>query len=66
MRDAEATMQWVKKDFESRPDSGGCQIILWGQSIGAGVVTGLAARDGIFSNELRLEQLILETPFLCM
>ncbi|EDO03427.1 hypothetical protein SS1G_05908 [Sclerotinia sclerotiorum 1980 UF-70] len=64
MMDAEATMQWVKKDLESRPDSDGCEIILWGQSIGAGVATGLAAKDGIFSDELRLHKLILETPFL--
>ncbi|KAJ8066544.1 hypothetical protein OCU04_005600 [Sclerotinia nivalis] len=64
MMDAEATMQWVKKDFESRPDFDGCEIILWGQSIGAGVATGLAAKDGIFSDELRLQKLILETPFL--
>ncbi|KAI9648620.1 hypothetical protein NHQ30_003258 [Ciborinia camelliae] len=64
MKDAEATMQWVKKDLESRENSDGCEIILWGQSIGAGVVTGLAAKDGIFSDELRLQKLILETPFL--
>ncbi|ESZ98942.1 hypothetical protein SBOR_0600 [Sclerotinia borealis F-4128] len=64
MRDAEATMRWVKKDVESRSDSDGCEIILWGQSLGAGVAAGLAAKDGIFSNELRLRKLILETPFL--
>lgn len=66
MKDAEATMQWVKKDYQSRPDSDGCEIILWGQSIGAGVATGLAAKDGIFLDELRLHKLILETPFLGM
>ncbi|CCD33806.1 similar to alpha/beta superfamily hydrolase [Botrytis cinerea T4] len=64
MKDAEATMQWVKKDLEARPGSNGCDIVLWGQSIGAGIVTGLAAKGGIFSDELRLQKLILETPFL--
>ncbi|TGO92293.1 hypothetical protein BPOR_0006g00330 [Botrytis porri] len=64
MKDAEATMQWVKKDLETRPGLDGCDIVLWGQSIGAGVVTGLAAKSGIFSDELRLRRLILETPFL--
>ncbi|KAA8575550.1 hypothetical protein EYC84_004691 [Monilinia fructicola] len=33
MRDAEATMQWVKRDFESRPNPNGCEIVLWGQKI---------------------------------
>lgn len=66
MKDAEATMRWVKKDLEARQGSDGCEIVLWGQSIGAGIVTGLAAKSAIFSDELRLQKLILETPFLGM
>lgn len=66
MRDAEATMQWVKRDFESRPNPNGCEIVLWGQSIGAGVATALAVNDEIFSDRFRLQKLILETPFLGM
>ncbi|QSZ29668.1 hypothetical protein DSL72_004184 [Monilinia vaccinii-corymbosi] len=64
VQDAEATMQWVRRDLESRSDPDGCEIVLWGQSIGAGVATGLAMKDGIFSNQFRLQKLILETPFL--
>ncbi|KAB8304909.1 hypothetical protein EYC80_004234 [Monilinia laxa] len=64
MRDAEATMQWVKRDFESRLNPNECEIVLWGQSIGAGVATALAVNDKIFSGQFRLQKLILETPFL--
>ncbi|KAM3077902.1 hypothetical protein ACMFMF_004320 [Clarireedia jacksonii] len=66
IRDAEATLHWVKKNFEARANPDGCDVILWGQSIGAGVATGLAAKEDMFSSQLRLQLLILETPFLGM
>jgi fermentation-respiration switch protein FrsA (DUF1100 family) len=66
IRDAVATLHWVKNDLESRANPDGCDVILWGQSIGAGVATSLAAKEDIFSRQLRLKLLILETPFLGM
>ncbi|PQE15938.1 alpha beta superfamily hydrolase protein [Rutstroemia sp. NJR-2017a BVV2] len=64
IRDAVATLHWVKEDLQSRANPDGCDVILWGQSIGAGVATSLAAKEDIFSRQLRLQLLILETPFL--
>lgn len=56
--DAEAALQWVKARHEQ------AKIVVWGQSIGAGVATvSLASslRDGSFR---QLSGLILETPFV--
>jgi acetyl esterase/lipase len=39
-------------------------VIIWGQSIGAGVATNLAAQQDPLSGDLLLKGLILETPFL--
>lgn len=62
--DAAATLQWIKKhDNEASGEE--IPVVLWGQSIGAGVATSLAARADLFSKlGLSLTVLILETPFL--
>ena len=53
--DAEAAISWVHKKFP------GASIILWGQSIGAGVATSTAA--SVHPEKSRVDALILETPF---
>ena len=65
--DAVAALKWVlqsgaKEDMES-------SIVLWGQSIGAGVATNLAAKylhqqGEIGKDKPNISGLILETPFL--
>lgn len=54
--DAAATLDYVAEQY---PD---VFVILWGQSIGAGVATSAAASSSI-STSLPIEALILETPF---
>ena len=54
--DAEATLAYVAEQY---PDA---FVILWGQSIGAGVATTTAASSSI-STSRPIEALILETPF---
>ncbi|KAM0694487.1 hypothetical protein Q7P36_004842 [Cladosporium allicinum] len=55
--DAQATLNWVK---ETHPDA---SIVLWGQSLGAGVACAAAA-EHLARNESQFVQgLILETPF---
>ncbi len=66
--DAAAALHWIsqlhRESYNSEPtdpaQSG--EVILWGQSIGAGVATNLAAEHHMPSN-LHLNSLILETPF---
>jgi uncharacterized protein len=61
-KDAAAALEWIIS--QHKPDSGHrIPIIFWGQSIGAGVATSLAARHKVFSSRLALQMLILETPF---
>ncbi len=64
-RDAEAVLDWVVHRYCSRGES--VRVVLWGQSIGAGVATAAAARysGSKFSHHLRPEinGLLLETPF---
>ena len=60
--DAKAALEWVRDHFDSRRT----KIIVWGQSIGAGIASvGLAnlLREGR-DNLLQLSGLILETPFV--
>ncbi|KAK1704237.1 Alpha/Beta hydrolase protein [Colletotrichum lupini] len=63
--DARAALHWIGR-VHSEHDVHGHQptpeVILWGQSIGAGVATNLAAWEA-FPPTLRLRSLILETPF---
>ncbi|KAK0731275.1 hypothetical protein B0H67DRAFT_597188 [Lasiosphaeris hirsuta] len=65
--DAEAGVRWITEEHRS---TYGCNagrpvpvLLLWGQSIGSGVATNLAA-TGIVSPDLPIRGLILETPFL--
>jgi fermentation-respiration switch protein FrsA (DUF1100 family) len=55
--DAQATLQWVK---ENHPEA---SIVLWGQSLGAGVVCAAAEQHLCKENGQRLQGLVLETPF---
>ncbi|EQB58378.1 hypothetical protein CGLO_01377 [Colletotrichum gloeosporioides Cg-14] len=62
--DAQAALRWVGQMHE---DNVGhrqqpLELVIWGQSIGSGVATNLAAWEG-FPPTLRLRSLILETPF---
>lgn len=55
--DAQATLQWIK---ESHPDA---SIVLWGQSLGAGVACAAAAEHVAKDSSQALQGLVLETPF---
>lgn len=55
--DAQATLQWVK---DSHPHA---SIVLWGQSLGAGVACAAAEHHISKSGSQPLQGLILETPF---
>jgi len=65
--DAEAALGWIEEE-EGRhidnPLSKNINLVVWGQSIGAGVATNLAAKQCLFSKNVALKTLILETPFL--
>ena len=61
-KDAAAALEWITSQHKA--DSGHrIPTIFWGQSIGAGVATSLAAHHTVFSGRLALQMLILETPF---
>lgn len=67
--DAAAGLDWISKHYNECVTSGTiaadespARVILWGQSIGSGVATNLAAEHSMPKN-LRLDSLILETPF---
>jgi acetyl esterase/lipase len=53
----------VQEDAQNSPSSES-ELVVWGQSIGAGVATNLAAHQALFSRGVILKTLILETPFL--
>ncbi|GAB7353192.1 hypothetical protein MBLNU459_g3716t1 [Dothideomycetes sp. NU459] len=72
-KDAEALLDWVVNTY-SDPSSGSVDLVLWGQSIGAGVASHAAVRylekydarappNGAHGLP-RLSRLILETPFV--
>jgi uncharacterized protein len=66
--DAQAALRWVEQSHATSQDeksrNGGKPLLfLWGQSIGAGVVTNLAASNAA-KESLQPTALILETPFL--
>ncbi|KAK3984834.1 Alpha/Beta hydrolase protein [Cladorrhinum sp. PSN332] len=64
--DAEAGVSWIAHQHESRfgTDSATLPILLiWGQSIGCGVATNLAA-TGHIPATMPIKGLILETPFV--
>ncbi|OHE93728.1 hypothetical protein CORC01_10955 [Colletotrichum orchidophilum] len=65
--DAQAALHWIgrmhsEQDVYVHHQPTTPEVILWGQSIGAGVATNLAAWEA-FPPTLRLRSLILETPF---
>ncbi|KAI8630116.1 Alpha/Beta hydrolase protein [Xylariaceae sp. FL1651] len=66
--DAAAAINWISRMHQERnhekPDNLNlpAELVLWGQSIGAGVATNLAA-DHSMTGNLQLNSLILETPF---
>lgn len=69
--DSAAALDWISRHHASQsaqgaetetPNTTAARVILWGQSIGAGVATNLAAEHRMPEN-LRLDSLILETPF---
>ncbi|KAK3674146.1 hypothetical protein LTR78_005993 [Recurvomyces mirabilis] len=55
--DAQAMLQWVATQFPNAP------LVLWGQSIGAGVASTAAATLMKPSTKSNLAGLIMETPF---
>ncbi|KAF4634082.1 hypothetical protein G7Y89_g4029 [Cudoniella acicularis] len=67
-KDAAAALQWIKQDHGSQNSVASQEeeipVVIWGQSIGAGVATTLSADQKLFSDGLALKTLILETPFL--
>jgi acetyl esterase/lipase len=63
--DAAAALKWVgEHERRSGAKNRETPIVVWGQSIGSGVASILAARQDLFSEGLVLKFLILETPFL--
>ncbi|KUJ08833.1 alpha/beta-hydrolase [Mollisia scopiformis] len=66
--DAVAALKWIREphgEEAPKPPAESIPIVFWGQSIGAGVATGLAAQAHIFSrSNFLLKAVILETPFL--
>lgn len=63
--DAEAGVRWIVEDHRQRCLDGSGQppvLLLWGQSIGSGVATNLAA-TGRLPDGLPIRGMILETPF---
>ncbi|KAK4451664.1 protein bem46 [Podospora aff. communis PSN243] len=63
--DAEAGMRWVADQHQKAAGSSGEKpiVLVWGQSIGSGVATNLAA-TGRLPDGLTIDGLLLETPFL--
>lgn len=55
--DAQATLQWIA---ENHPEA---SIVLWGQSLGAGVACSAAAEHLVKDSTQNLQGLVLETPF---
>ncbi|KAH6657276.1 Alpha/Beta hydrolase protein [Truncatella angustata] len=70
--DSVASLDWISRQHEATtgtaiaasdpPATRSAKVILWGQSIGSGVATNLAAEYAMPTN-LRLDSIILETPF---
>ncbi|TAQ86391.1 hypothetical protein B7494_g5293 [Chlorociboria aeruginascens] len=62
--DAAASLKWIATHHSTVSPSPQIPLIVWGQSIGAGVATTLSSQQDLFSHGLTLQTLILETPFL--
>jgi acetyl esterase/lipase len=61
-KDAVAALEWIGSQPRDDPTRR-VPVILWGQSIGAGVATNLAASHELLPREVNINLLILETPF---
>lgn len=67
--DTSAAMQWVTRLHEQRRNETGATsqhesvVILWGQSIGCGFATNLAAANASTTSRLPIGAMVLETPF---
>lgn len=62
IEDAAAALEWIVSQHGNK-STGRIPVVLWGQSIGAGVATTLAARHALLPKEVDIKMLILETPF---
>ena len=61
--DAAAALEWAIKTFPS--DHENVRVVLWGQSLGAGVALDAAATaTGTQDNNLTVDGILLETPFV--
>ncbi|MCJ1229917.1 hypothetical protein MMC12_006588 [Toensbergia leucococca] len=67
--DADAALAWVARKFNTRLED--IRVVLWGQSIGAGVATNTASRyyrkaSGVAVQQdlVSIDGLLLETPFV--
>ncbi|KAI0428888.1 Alpha/Beta hydrolase protein [Xylaria sp. FL1042] len=63
--DSAAAIEWISRTHQETSHGdrrSPAEVVLWGQSIGSGVATNLAAEKPMPEN-LRLNSLILETPF---
>ncbi|RDA86413.1 hypothetical protein CP532_6482 [Ophiocordyceps camponoti-leonardi (nom. inval.)] len=64
--DAQAALQWISQLHQNKSASDRSSrsvFLLWGQSIGCGFATNVAAMPSRTSSEMRIDALILETPF---
>ena len=67
--DAAASLDWIREDAlrQGGKATEPIPVVIWGQSIGAGVATNLALQAHLFyasKPDLLLETLVLETPFI--
>ncbi|EKD12092.1 alpha/beta superfamily hydrolase [Drepanopeziza brunnea f. sp. 'multigermtubi' MB_m1] len=65
--DAAASLEWIRDHFlqQGGNPTEAIPVVIWGQSVGAGIATNLSARQHLFSKyNLALDTLILETPFI--
>ncbi|KAK0618413.1 Alpha/Beta hydrolase protein [Bombardia bombarda] len=66
--DAEAGVQWIAQRHEQMYGGDDKSLVptllVWGQSIGSGIATNLAAASGRTPSAMPIRGLILETPFL--
>lgn len=64
--DARAALHWIQQTYT--PTEGDTRLVLWGQSIGAGVAAGATAKHfqtkPDAERHVRISGLILETPFV--
>nr|POE56907.1 protein abhd13 [Quercus suber] len=63
--DSKALLRWIEKSYSDAVDTKKLHVVLWGQSIGAGVASTAAASlaSSPLGQKLTISSLILETPF---